>query len=204
MHKQVGAIIVGIGINVIFLILNTQVEEIQTWIVVILVLIGSALIIWGVISLYKGGHMVEKDGSNIYKDESVTSHNQQGGQTARNIINVGTQQRTLRNLNAQNIVDKILEYSGTKVDVTAIMGDSEAGKFAQEIKTLLDSAGWITGEVNYAMYLPMPTGIAVQSPQDNVPKALFVLGQSLKNEGFKVEAQYNCNIRGLQVLIGAS
>ncbi len=152
----------------------------------------------------KEGVMVEKNGSNIYKDESVTSHNQQGGQTARNIINVGTQPRTLKNINTPSIIGKISQYSGTKVDVTAIMGDAEAGKFAQEIKVLLDSAGWITGEVNNAVYLPMPSGIVVQSPQDSVPKALLVLGQSLKNAGLKVEAQYNCNIRGLQVLIGAN
>ena len=56
MGRDTSAIFIGIGINIIAAIFNLVVEIMPTWLTIILVVIGLALIIFGTISFIKGRH----------------------------------------------------------------------------------------------------------------------------------------------------
>jgi hypothetical protein len=85
------------------------------------------------------------------KQVNVTSHNQSGGITAGTVNIYGKQPRHMSQENA----DFLRQHVPTtkKVTVTAIMGDSEAMEFAQEVTTWLRANGWTNVDgVNQAVF----------------------------------------------------
>lgn len=80
---------------------------------------------------------------------NVSSINQMGGITAGQ-VNVGHSPRTLDS-NSRSSLTQHLDKS-EPVDLTAVMGDAEAFRFATEIKAYLESQGYDVNGVNQAVY----------------------------------------------------
>lgn len=135
----------------------------------------------------------------------IVSINQQGGQTAETIYNVGSQRRTLRNVNIQPLLDQLSEFSGTKVIIASLGTDSETLRFAKELKILLNQAGWAAkGGLILMSGGGGPTGVILQSPEDDLPQSLVVLGRCLKSVGIEASGICKCMISGIQILVGAN
>ena len=124
----------------------------------------------------KGGSMVEKDGGDIYKDESVTSYNQQGGITARN-VSIQPSDRKLSTNVEQQLKDHLSKATFKKIEVNAIMGDAEAFRFASQIKDYLVSEGYEIHGVNQVMYASPVQGQIFEGPDDKGVARIIIGGR---------------------------
>jgi len=143
-----------------------------------------------------GGRKPEGAQPPISAPNSVISINQQGGQTARQITNVGLQPRTLQGLNLTHTVSRLSTYAGTEVLVCCLAMDGESFRFAQEIRSLLESAEWKVKPLNATLLGHAYRGVAVRCPDDSLPPALEELARSLLALGFHTEAAVKSGLGG--------
>jgi hypothetical protein len=86
--------------------------------------------------------------------QGVASVYQSGGQTAHSIVNVGPQPRTLAGVDTRELVNYLKGFAGTEIVVSCALGNGEAAFFAEELKQLLEGAGWKVDGVNHSMMMP--------------------------------------------------
>jgi hypothetical protein len=124
--------------------------------------IGAAGIIAAVVAVLTYFHL-QPSGTADTK-VSVTSTNQSGGITAYT-VNIGPQNRTLSGPQSDALKARILKgLSRTKpITITSLMNDSEAYRFAAEIRAFLAAEGFtFTGnEIPQGVFVPPPTGLTV-------------------------------------------
>lgn len=96
--------------------------------------------------------------------EAVVSIDQRGGQIARSIVNVGPQPRTLEGSDVAEMVQYLKGFTGTPIRVSCALGDGDAAQFAEEVKELLKSSGWIVEGVSHAVRIPPIVGVVIQIP----------------------------------------
>ena len=87
-------------------------------------------------------------------DQGVASVGQKGGQTAHQIVNVGPQPRTLVGGDTSELRTYLVGFSGTEIAISAALGNGEAGLFAEELKQLLEGAGWKVDGVSHSAIIP--------------------------------------------------
>jgi len=90
----------------------------------------------------------------------VESHNQSGGITAYQ-VNIQPTDRQLSNATAKKIADYLKGIGSPTVQVNAIMGDGEAFRFAEQIKSFVGSEGFNVEGVNQALYTAPMKGITI-------------------------------------------
>jgi hypothetical protein len=110
---------------------------------------------------WKKASMSDDEKKSIY---NVTSKNQSGGITAGQVT-VGHPPRQMDEVNRRGLRDHI--PAGAKVDVTAVLGDGEALRLAQQIAQFLLAEGYSTsGGASQAIYTQAVTGVSVQPNSD--------------------------------------
>jgi hypothetical protein len=99
------------------------------------------------------------------KNINVNSYNQRGGITAYQ-VNVQQPQREL-NDNLKKQFKKLFSgYSFSAIDVTAVMGDQEAFRFASQIKEFLVTESYDVHGVNQAVFTKPVQGQIVEKPNE--------------------------------------
>jgi hypothetical protein len=109
-------------------------------------------------------------------------------------------QQTGRHLSDEQkrVLERMLApFSGQRIDVTCILGDTEGKQFAGDFVALLRSAGWNDGGgtgINQAVYGQDPIGIQVtlndgEIRAGRVPRSANVLVEALFNTGLIVPKQ---------------
>lgn len=139
-------------------------------------------------------------GTTIHAD--VASVQQMGGITAHT-INVGPAPRTFRNRDLGDLPEYLRRFAGTATSIICPTGDREAADLAEEIKALLQNAGWKVDGVNYAMRVPPPPpgiGLNFTGADPNAHQWVEGLGQRLIALGFPVT--YGMNSSGVHIFIG--
>ncbi|MFC2003433.1 hypothetical protein ACFLV4_05775 [Chloroflexota bacterium] len=165
--KIAGASVLGSGV------MSAVLEFIRSLPIPILIsiIIGIAILLfigfgylWDWINKHKEAIKVEEKHTHI--DESVTSINQQGGITARNVI-VQPSDRKLSSNHKQQIKDIVSKRDFKKIRVIASMGDAEIYRLALQIKDYLVSEGYDIPAVDQAVFVTPIRGIQIDDTDDN-------------------------------------
>jgi len=204
MRRDTAALIIGVGVEIIVTIVGVEVKNIPVPLTIIALTVGLSLIIYGALSMIKRkkrGNMDKNKGE--YIDQTVTSYNQQGGQTAREIYNFGQQTRTFQNTDVNGLVSELSPYAGTEVIVATLGMDSEIKRFTQEIRELLRKAGWKVAPQAITLMASIGVGVILQSP-DALPASLEALENGLRQRGFRVSIQTHTKNSTIQILVGSS
>ncbi len=134
-------------------------------------------------------YMDEKDKKNInISGEAIVSIGQQGGQTARNIYNVGIQPQ--RNLSiTDSIVQQLSQYHDTPYGIAWVYGDNESQLFASQIDTMLQASSWRRIDAGRATIMPrISYGVDLRWRDDSgYGDAMLTLMACLKDMGFTVQ-----------------
>jgi len=108
------------------------------------------------------------------KHINVSSYNQSGGITAYQVI-LESGDRVL-NDNLISQLKTILDQENFKfIDVTAVMGDQEAFRFATQFKNFLTAEGYDVHGVNLAIFKEPTQGQIIETP-DNGEKLRIIIG----------------------------
>lgn len=151
-------------------------EGLAQWLTIIGIVgfvIGAILILWG-LTRHRG--LIKVEDKNTHIDESVTSYNQQGGITARN-VNIQPSDRKLTTNLKQQIKELLSKYDYKKIEVTAILGDAEAFRLASQIKDYLVSEGYEIHGVNQAIYTQPVQGLSFEEPDDKGVAKIIIGGR---------------------------
>ena len=97
------------------------------------------------------------------KHVNVTSYNQSGGITAGE-IHVGEQARHI----TPEVASQLYQHlpKDKKVSITAVMGDQEAFRFANEVKDYLSSKGYTVDGVSQSIYSRPVVGQTINRNDD--------------------------------------
>ncbi|MFC2021439.1 hypothetical protein ACFLU1_06660 [Chloroflexota bacterium] len=96
----------------------------------------------------------------------VESHNQQGGITAYQ-VNLQPEDRRLTDGLTKQLKDYLGSVDYKSVDVTAVMGDGEAFRFASQIKNFLESEGYVVKGVNQAIFASPVEAQGIEPPNES-------------------------------------
>ena len=140
---------------------------------------------------------------NVSGHDNVVSVGQSGGQTARNIVNVGTQQRTLQNADTSAFLDWLRQNPNSEIKVTALLGNAESFQLAAELKELFESAGWKVDGISQAVYGEVPKGIKMKGKASD-QGTLKEIGQRILNMGLQTEGWLDESASGIEIVVGAA
>lgn len=117
------------------------------------------------------GRPPTEDEMGAFIDESVTSHNQSGGITART-VNIGPQPRVFDDVFRQQILAQVPKTN--PITVAAVMGDGEALSLAREIFAFLEAEGYPLQDtgVSQEVYSGPVEGVVLQGSK-------FVVGRNM-------------------------
>lgn len=123
----------------------------------------------------------------------VVSIGQTGGQTAREIYNIGKQPRTLTGINLAPVRDTLSEIKGD-ISITARLGNPEAEAFASELMQFLRECGWTVQGVNQDLTVGQYIhGVVMRIPTNEPDNASHALVDWLLRMQLPVEYKRNSN-----------
>jgi hypothetical protein len=136
-------------------------------------------------------------------NRSVTSHNQMGGQTAYEITNVGPQPRKISEASASALVAELSQHPNEQCTIDAIIGDTDAYQLAQQLKNVLNQAGWSVSGVSHMISEPPPKGVTVRLSKET-PQAAIILINRLNQVGLQPTGYRHANYEQIEVIVGSS
>lgn len=122
--------------------------------------------------------------------DNVVSVGQSGGQTARQILNIGPQPRTLAGVAVGPIVERLSTFADTEISVFCMMGDGESLQLADQVLDLIIRAGWKVKDTGQAV-AGLVKGITLYPESDPPMQELL---QCLVDMGFDAHAVKEPNL----------
>lgn len=96
-------------------------------------------------------------------------------------------------------------YKKGKVSLTTILGDSEAFKFAEEIKEVFESAGWNVDGISQAAYNKPMIGVVINVKSEKYPIRVNQIFNAFKVLNIIATGNINQNLQddNVEVIIGS-
>lgn len=145
---------------------------------------------WKILSEQAALLDVETNNSNgqFIDNSTIISINQTGGQTAKTIVNQRPVRRTF--IPHKTIITQYLKLiSPSPYVIHILMNDYETATLAQELKEIMESAGWTAGGITRGMGGTYPPGVTITWDEE-VPQRDYIYSAMLAT-GFK-----NINVGG--------
>ena len=136
------------------------------------------------------------DGSLIF------THNQMGGQVAHSITNVGPQPRQFTSAAANELVRFLKDLPPEKFLIKMTWGDTEASELGENIKSVLELAGWSCGGMLATMFNQPLRGMGIVVSEENAARNL--LAYWFNTIGLNPFAQLNSDAGNVEIVIGSA
>ncbi|MDN7901541.1 hypothetical protein [Burkholderia cepacia] len=146
--------------------------------------------------------VVNINNNSITHGSIVYAPNQMGGQAAHSITNIGPQPRKISTAAANALVAELRRNSPEEINLMCIMGDGEGFQLANQLKNILEAAGWSVDGVNQGILRNALNGVAIETPAAR--PGLNALLNWCDSVGLKPVGNLNPNSQTVQLIVGSN
>jgi hypothetical protein len=130
----------------------------------------------------------------------IFSHGQMGGQIAHSIVNAAPPPRLLGEPAVEALIAALQRQPPIEAEIKAVVGNEENTELADQLKSIVEAAGWTVGRVRHGIARPVQHGIVINTPTA-IP-ALQTFGDFLLQAGIQVKGVLDEDITVVTILVG--
>lgn len=173
------------------------------WLPVPLILGGLGWL-WWVSRDPKDQEMPDDESSGPHISGDITLTNSVNLGNVGHTINMAPVPRTLQGINVAPMVAQLSRYRGTQIELLSLANDPEGLDLAQDIRQLVEHAGWVVTDQTVAMWGGSLVGVVMFHPDADMPPSLAALGACLREQNIAAGGLVRPNQPALLVAVGTN